>query len=111
LSLLDAETFAKPSQLGFLDLPLHLNVVGAPMAPAGLAQAGLQGAVGGEDQQTFTVRVQPARGVNPGNGKDLGECAPAAVRLRGELAEDSIGLVQQNGLQDVSRRGGHSPLQ
>lgn len=102
LTFLDAQAFPEQSKLCVLNLTLHLNVISAPVAPAWLTQASLQRAVGGQDQESLTVCVQSACGVDPGNRKDLGKSAPAAVGLWGELAEDPIGLVQKDGRQGGS---------
>lgn len=81
------------------------------MAPTWMAQASLQGTVGGQDKKPLTVCVKPARGVNPWNGQNLGKSAPAAVRLWSELTEDPIGLVQQDGGQEEPGGRVHWPLE
>jgi hypothetical protein len=55
--------------------------------------------MGGENQQSLTVGVETAGGVDTGNRQNLREGTPAAVGLWGELAEHAVGLVQQKGLQ------------
>jgi hypothetical protein len=103
--VLDPETPPQLIQLVFSRYPLHLHVVSAPVGPAGLTQAGLKGAMGGENQQTLTVRIESAGGVDTRDGENLRKGGPAAVGLWGELAEHPIGLVQQKGLQGRWRWG------
>lgn len=98
-AVLDAESLPQLIQLVFSRHPLHLHVISAPVGPAGLTQPGLQGAMGGENQQPLTVSIKPAGGVDLRDRENLRKGAPAAVGFWGELAKQPIGLVQQKGLQ------------
>jgi hypothetical protein len=81
------------------------------MTPTGMTQASLQGTVGRQNEKPLTVCVKSTRGVNPWDGQNLGKGAPAAVRLWSELAEDPVGLVEQDGRQDAPSRRGDWPLE
>jgi hypothetical protein len=67
------------------------------VAPAGIGESLLQGADAGEQQQAFAVGVEAAGGVDGGNGDELGQVPPAAAWFVGELAENPVGLVEQQG--------------
>jgi hypothetical protein len=85
-------------------------VVSAPVTPTGLTQPSLQSALGGKNQQSLAIGVQPPHRVNFWSGDEFREGAPATSRLRGELAKHPIGLVEQEGCQG-SLRGGLGPLE
>jgi hypothetical protein len=59
--------------------------------------------MGGQHQQTLTVRVKTTRGIDPRDGEEFRERTPATVGLWRELAEHPVGLVKQKGLQGRSR--------
>jgi hypothetical protein len=109
-AVLDGQTLSQLFQLGFTCHPLHLHVVGPPVGPSGLTQAGLKGAVVRQNQQALAVGVQSARGVDARDGEDVREGPPAAVGLRSELAEHPEGLVQQKGLQGRWSWGRAQPI-
>ena len=67
------------------------------MAETGIGQPLLQAPVLGEDQQPFTVGIQPAGCVHTRHVNQVGQAAPAASWLPGELAENPERLVQQQG--------------
>ena len=92
--LLDRYPTTELIELRLSGFTLHLDVVGAPVAPAGLTQSCLKATIRGQHQESFAVGIEAAGGIHPGDGDELGEGAPAAARLRSELAEHSIGLVQ-----------------
>ena len=73
------------------------------MPPGGVGQPLLQSPVAGQQEQAFAVRVQAARGVDPGDIDVIGEAAPAAPLFRGELTEDAVGLVKEKGRQKPAR--------
>jgi hypothetical protein len=60
---------------------------------ARIAQAGLQRSVVGEQQQALAVVVEPPRGIDAGHRNEIGE--RHATGDRAELAQDPIGLVEQ----------------
>lgn len=86
-------------ELALIGLPFHLDVVRAPVSPAGLSQPGLQATVGRQQQKAFAVGVQTANRIDPWNGNELCERAPLAQWFGGELAQHSVGLVQEEGFQ------------
>jgi hypothetical protein len=97
-------------ELGLIGLPFHLDVVSAPVSPAGLSQPGLQATVGRQQQKAFAVSVQTANRIDPWNGNELCERAPLAQWFGGELAQHTVRLVQEKGFQG-SLMGGLCPLQ
>jgi len=65
--------------------------------PAGIGESLLQVAVAGEQQQAFAVGIEAAGSVDIRNVDEIGQAPPAASRLRRELAENPVGLVEQKG--------------
>ena len=73
------------------------------MAPTRIGEPLLQPPIGGEQEQTFTVGIEPACRVYIRDGDVLCQAAPAAARLRGELAQHPIGLMEEKRAQEAWR--------
>jgi len=69
--------------------PVHLRPLGAWIGDARLKRA-----VGGEHDEAFTVRVEPAGGVHVRLVDEIGQRASHAVAA--ELAQNAVRLVQQD---------------
>jgi hypothetical protein len=61
----------------------------------------LQLAVVGQDQQPFAVGIEPAGNIDALDRDELIERPPLAFRR--ELAEDAVGLVEENDLDTLGR--------
>lgn len=96
---LDLQALAQLPQSLLADKALHLHPVGAAMPPSGVGEAMLQPAVGGEQQQPFTVGVEAPGGVDAGVIDPVGQATPAAAGLPAELTENPVGLVEEEGVQ------------
>ncbi len=75
--------------------PLDLRPIDLGELAAGTRDPRLQRAVGGEDDEPFAVRVEPAGGIHVRNRDEIGKCRSVATR-GGELAEHAIGFVEQD---------------
>jgi hypothetical protein len=73
---------------------LDLRPVGLGQLVAWIAQFMLQVSVVGEQQQSFAVAVEPARGIDARRLDVVGE--GRATFLVGELGQHPVGLVEQN---------------
>jgi hypothetical protein len=78
---------------GIGDFTLYLRPVGLGQLPARLGDAGLQGAVVGQQQQPFGVKVQAACRVEAAPMDEFRQ--GALVAFRTELANDLIRFVEQ----------------
>jgi hypothetical protein len=62
--------------------------------------------VGRQHKESLAVSVEATGGVDPRNVDEGGQGLPGASGFRGELAENPVGLVEQQGLQGwISDRG------
>ena len=69
------------------------------MAPGGIGQPLLQSSVAGQQQQAFAIGIQPPRCIDTGNLDVMGQATPATALFGGELTENAVGLVEQEGGQ------------
>jgi len=70
------------------------------MAKAGVGEPLLQPAVAGEQQQAFAVGIEAARRIDLWNRDEISKASPAATRFWGELAQNPIGLVEEQSGQE-----------
>lgn len=84
---------------------LHLHVVATPVPPARIGEAMLQSSIGGQQQQALAVGIEPTGGIDSGDGNVGGQGLPATAGLRAELAENAVGLVEQDRRQGSGRGG------
>ena len=94
---LDVQSPAQIVQAGLAGFPLHLDPVGAPMAPAGVGESVLQPTIAGEQQQAFAVGIEATRRVHLPLLDPVGQAAPSTAGLTAELAEHAVRLVEQEG--------------
>ena len=94
---------AQRGQLVLVRPPFHLHPVGLRQLPARIADAVLQLAVAGEQQQPFAVGVQPPGRVDAGLG-DAG-LERGMQGVLGKLANHAVGLVEQEELGHVRAAG------
>ena len=71
------------------------------MAPGGIGQPLLQSSVAGQQQQAFAIGIQPPRCIDTGNLDVIGQATPATALFGGELTENAVGLVEQEGGQGL----------
>jgi len=74
-----------------------LGPVGAGVGEAGIGEAVLEGAIGGEQEEAFGVAVEAAGGVDVGDLEVVREGGVGSTGLRGELGEDAVGFVEEEG--------------
>jgi hypothetical protein len=72
------------------------------MAKAWVGEPLLQSAVAGEEQEPFAVGIQATSRIHLWNGDEIRQAPPAAARFRRELAQHSVGLVEEQGGQEPS---------
>lgn len=94
---------AQRLQCRLRDFALHLHPVGLGQLPARVADACLQRAVVGEQQQAFGIVVEASGRVNAGQVDEIGQ--HRATVLVAELAEHQEGLVEKNQAGHGGRTG------
>ena len=104
---LNNHTIPQRFELFRVGQPFHLHPVTPPMTEARIGELLLQKPLIGEKKQTFTVCVEPASCVDLRNLHEIGQASPAAALFRSELAQHSIGLVQQKSYQPAFSRALH----
>jgi hypothetical protein len=77
------------------------------MAETRIGEALLKATLISQQQKTFAVCVQSSCGINLRHIDELSQTTPAASCLRGELTEDAVGLVEQQGGQPAFSRALH----
>lgn len=88
----------------------HLNPVAAPVPPGGIGEPMLETAVVRQQQQPLAVGIEPAGRVDARHRNVVGQAGPAAGLVRAELAENPVGLVEQQGGQGRRRLRGSGGL-
>ena len=83
-------------------IPFNLGPISAPVAKAGVGEPLLQSSIAGKQQEAFAVGIQPTSGIDIRNLDEISQAAPGASSFRGELAQDPVGLVEQQGGQGPS---------
>ena len=96
---LNDNAFAECVQLGRNWSSLHLHPIGAPVTETGVCDSLLKASVLREDQESFTVGIQPAGRIHIRHIDQVGKRAPATAGFSGELTENTERLVQQQGQQ------------
>jgi hypothetical protein len=91
-------------------IALHLHPVAPPVPEGWVGEALLQATLVGEQQQALAISIQPTRGIHAREVDEIGQAAPATAGFRRELAENPVGLVEQDGGQSPIplRTGGPS---
>ena len=82
-------------QLAGICATFYLNPILSPVPKSRIGEALLQSAVVGEQQQPFTVGIEPPSSVNIWDWDPFSKASPAALSFRCELTQNPIGLVQQ----------------
>lgn len=73
------------------------------MAPAGVGETVLQPAIGRQQQQALAVGIEATGGIDAGMINPVGQAAPSAAWLPAELAENPVGLMEEEGVQGRAR--------
>jgi len=89
---LDGYAFGKLPQCLLIGDPFDLHPIRTWMLKPGIGQAMLEPAIIGQQEQPFTVVVEPANRIHTFYLNEVLERAPFA----GELAYDPIGFVKEN---------------
>jgi hypothetical protein len=79
------------------------------VSPGRIGEPVLEPAFPGEDQQPFAVGIEASGGIDGRNIDEVGKGAPGAARLGAELAEDAVGLVEQQSGQGGSPTSVQAP--
>jgi hypothetical protein len=87
----------KRGQSIFLGAALDLGPIGLGLLSLGIADSMLQGSVVSQYEQSFAIPVQPSRCVHVGNVDVV--LQGWSARMQRELADDSVGLVEQHHLR------------
>ena len=104
---MDLNPFPQLLQLHVDRVTFHLNPVAAPVPEARIGEPLLQATLIAQQQQPLAVGIQPTCGVDARNIDEFSQASPAACRFRGELTEDPVGLVEQQGGQPAFSRALH----
>ena len=107
-AVLECHALAQAAQLFFGGAALHLHPVGLGQLVARVGNAGLQGAVVGQQQQALAVAVQAARRVHTGHVHKVLERG-AALGVGAELGQYVKGFVQQQQARHRWWGFGHAP--
>jgi hypothetical protein len=93
----DLYSRAQPPQGAFVGFSLHLDPIGLRQLLLRMADGMLEGAIVGQDQQAFTVGVEPARRIDLRNRNEVFQRRLAAFRA--ELAKNAVRFVEENDFQ------------
>ena len=96
-SLLDHYPIPEGIQLRSVRDALNLHPVSAPVAESRVREALLQATIGSQQQQALAVGIKPTCCIDIRNVHPVGQASPLAARFRRELAQNSVGLVEQKG--------------
>jgi hypothetical protein len=93
-AVVEDHALAQPCQRGVRDFPFHLHPVGLGQFPARIADACLQRAAVGQQQQTLGIMIQAPGRMHAGQGNEVRQGRP--VLFGAELAEHLEGLVEKD---------------
>jgi len=105
-AVLDHHTLPQLSNLILDRRPLNLGPIGTGMGESRIGQPVLQISVGGQQQQPFTVQIQPPGRVDIRHRNVVLQRRPARARLVRELRQHPVGLVEkQSAVHDACQTG------
>ena len=71
-----------------------LDPIGARMPEFWVTEAMLEGAVAGKQHQAFAIVIEPANGIDVGNGDEVFEERSTGGSAIAELAQNVVGLIE-----------------
>jgi hypothetical protein len=99
---LDGDAGTESVEGGFGGSAFDLDAVGTAVGEIGEEEAELEGAVVGEEEQSFAIGVKAAGGVDVGDWDEVGEGGARRDGSICELGENAVGFVEE----DVAQREG-----